>query len=145
MFISSFFHHVNWLALIVSALGYFIIGALWFSPVLFSKVWQAEHKIVMSEEDRKKVNIPLMMLTTLVLNIIITLGVAMIVMAFKPDGARLTALTGAKIGILVGGMIAAVMGMTYMYLGKSIKIWIIDSMYHVLGVTMVAVVLTVWH
>ena len=32
---------INWLAVIVSALIYFVLGAVWYSPVLFAKPWQA--------------------------------------------------------------------------------------------------------
>jgi uncharacterized protein DUF1761 len=32
---------LNWLAVIVGAVVYFVIGAVWFSPMLFSKPWMA--------------------------------------------------------------------------------------------------------
>lgn len=33
---------VNWFAVIVAAVGSFILGGLWYSPMLFSKRWQKE-------------------------------------------------------------------------------------------------------
>ena len=30
---------LNWLAVAASALAYFFLGAVWYSPVLFSKTW----------------------------------------------------------------------------------------------------------
>jgi len=35
------FGTVNWLAVVVGAAIYFILGAVWYSPVLFAKPWQA--------------------------------------------------------------------------------------------------------
>jgi hypothetical protein len=32
---------VNWIAVIVGAIIYFILGALWYSPPLFARPWQA--------------------------------------------------------------------------------------------------------
>ena len=34
------FSQLNWLAVIVAALVYFALGALWYSPMLFSRAWQ---------------------------------------------------------------------------------------------------------
>ena len=31
----------NWLAVIVAALLYFLLGALWYSPPFFARAWQA--------------------------------------------------------------------------------------------------------
>ena len=31
---------VNWVAVVVSGLIYFAIGAVWYSPLLFSGAWQ---------------------------------------------------------------------------------------------------------
>ena len=32
---------LNWLAVLVAALAYFAIGALWYAPPLFGKAWMA--------------------------------------------------------------------------------------------------------
>ena len=32
---------LNWLAVIVAALAYFVIGALWYAPPVFGKAWMA--------------------------------------------------------------------------------------------------------
>jgi len=36
---------INWLAVIVAALTSFVIGGLWYSPMLFGKAWQAENNL----------------------------------------------------------------------------------------------------
>lgn len=36
---------INWLAVIVAALTSFVVGGLWYSPLLMGKAWQAENKL----------------------------------------------------------------------------------------------------
>jgi len=36
---------INWLAVIAAALSSFVLGGLWFSPVLFAKAWIKESKV----------------------------------------------------------------------------------------------------
>ena len=43
---------LNWLAVIVAALSNFLIGGLWYSPIMFGNVWAKENKL--QEEDLKK-------------------------------------------------------------------------------------------
>lgn len=38
---------VNWLAVIVGAVAAFLLGWLWYSPMLFGKKWAGDHKIEM--------------------------------------------------------------------------------------------------
>ena len=33
---------LNWLAVALAALAYFVIGALWYAPPLFGRIWFAE-------------------------------------------------------------------------------------------------------
>lgn len=39
--------NVNWLAVIVGAVVAFLVGWLWYSPMLFGKKWAGDHKIEM--------------------------------------------------------------------------------------------------
>jgi Protein of unknown function (DUF1761) len=40
---------LNWLAVFVAALAYFAIGALWYAPPVFGKVWMAAGGMAMPE------------------------------------------------------------------------------------------------
>jgi len=46
--------NMNWLAIIVAALANFLLGGLWYSPILFGKRWQKENNL--SDEDLKNTN-----------------------------------------------------------------------------------------
>lgn len=43
---------LNWLAVVVAAALAFVLGDLWYSPLLFGKAWMRENNL--SEEDLKK-------------------------------------------------------------------------------------------
>jgi len=32
-------HQINWLAVLAAALSTFVVGGVWYSPILFGKVW----------------------------------------------------------------------------------------------------------
>jgi hypothetical protein len=46
--------NLNWLAIIVAAISTFILGGLWYSPLMFVKRWMKETGI--TEEDTKHTN-----------------------------------------------------------------------------------------
>ncbi len=41
--------HLNWLAIVVAALSTFLIGGLWYSPLLFGKQWMSENNFTEDE------------------------------------------------------------------------------------------------
>src|SRR5688572_8746225 len=43
---------INWLAVVVAALITFVLGGLWYSPLLFGKVWQRLNKL--SDDELKR-------------------------------------------------------------------------------------------
>ena len=48
------FSHLNWLAILVAALAYFVLGALWYSKVLFVKPWLRMTGIKVDDPSAKK-------------------------------------------------------------------------------------------
>ncbi|MBP6687479.1 MAG: DUF1761 domain-containing protein [Lacibacter sp.] len=45
---------INWLAVLVAGISAFVLGGVWYSPLLFGKAWMNENKL--TEEDVKKGN-----------------------------------------------------------------------------------------
>ena len=65
---------INHLAVIVAALSDFVVGALWYSPLLFVKVWMKETGI--TAEQMKKDNPVVKYGLTLVFSLVITYNLA---------------------------------------------------------------------
>ena len=131
--------HLNWLAVAVSALAYFSLGAIWFNPKVFGTVWMKGHGITPTEEDKK--NMGKMMLSTLVLCFIGAITAGYFCYAINSwDWMR-----GAKIGFIAGcGFTGVGIAMNYMYTKKPLSVIIIDSAYHVVGMVTAGVIMSVW-
>jgi hypothetical protein len=144
MLLKEFFSHANWLAIGVAAVAYFALGALWFS-VLFGKPWMAGHKIQMptdpAEKEKMTKGMPMLMITTFLMNIVMAIVIGMFVMAL----GAINCMAGIKLGLALSviGAIPLIMG--DMYLMKPKSVWIIDGGYHVVGITLMSIIISVWH
>ncbi len=91
---SEAFANINWLSVVVACIGAFILGALWYSPLLFSKAWQKE--VGLSDEDLKDSNMVKTFGTSFVLQFIAAVMMDM----FMGNEATLT--FGLIVGAIVG-------------------------------------------
>lgn len=137
------FNDINYLAVIVAALVSFGLGALWYSPVLFGKLWQNE--VGLSDEQLKEGGSGAMMTTfggSLILMIVMILGLAMILSA---QVGIMDLMRGLKTGLLAGAMFAASsMGINYLYQRKSMKLFFIDACYQVAYMGISGIILAIW-
>jgi hypothetical protein len=132
------FHALNFISVIVATIIYFMLGAVWYSPIMFSKAWASMQQIDMNDKSR----MPLMLSLTFVLNFIISIAVALLVSVTYIN----TFVGGAKLGFLIGcGIAATTMGINYLYGNRPFKLYVIDATYHVLGITLTGIVAAVWH
>ncbi|MFV8752727.1 DUF1761 domain-containing protein [Nannocystaceae bacterium ST9] len=128
---------INWLAVLVAALSSFLIGGVWYSPILFAKPWMEDCGL--SEADLKQGAPVKIFAGSFVLALIVAFNLA----AFLGPDAGLA--WGATAGGLAGfGWVAASMGVTYLFERKPLRLFLIDAGYH--GVTYVIMggLLGVW-
>jgi hypothetical protein len=90
------FGAVNWLPVIVSAAIYFVLGALWYSPALFARPWQAA--IGWDESRQQPQTNPLTYVTPGVLYLIAAIATAFIAAATGTD----TLAEGITLGLITG-------------------------------------------
>jgi hypothetical protein len=90
------FGAVNWLAVIVSAAIYFVLGALWYSPPLFARPWQAA--IGWDESRQQPQTNPLTYVIPGVLYLIAAIATALIAAATGTD----TLAEGITLGLITG-------------------------------------------
>ena len=136
------FSNINYLSVTVAAIASFALGAIWYSPLLFSKTWQRENKL--TDDDLKNANMVKIFGSTLILTFIMALG-----MAFLIQGHTTTEFnwhSGLHVGMLVGAMfVAASMGINYLYQRKSFLLWAIDAGYQFLFLCLMGAILGAWH
>jgi len=128
----------NYAAVVVSAVVYWLLGAVWYG-FLFSKPWMAlEH---MTEEQAKAMNPVLPYIITFALNILIAFVLAQICTWRNAN----TAARGAAVGILLWiGFVGPITYTTYMYEMRPMKLFAINEFYSLVGLFVMGLILGAW-
>jgi len=132
---------LNSIAILVAAVGTFILGALWYSPVLFAKPWLAAHGY--SEEELKAMRAKMgpRYAAALVCDVVIALGMAILVEYLH----LVRPMQGLKLGLLVGVCFLAANALTaFLFSNKKIGAWVIDAGYQVVYALWMGYLLTIW-
>lgn len=117
---------VNFLGVIAAAVSYFVVGGIWYSPLLFSKAWVKENGF--TEEDINKRNKGAIFGGSFVLSLIISFCMA--VWLGYPRTASGGMIVGAVIGI---GFVSTALGIVYLFEGKSIRLFLINAGYNAIA------------
>jgi hypothetical protein len=128
----------NYAAVFVSALAYWILGALWYG-LLFSKPWMVLENISM--ESAKAMNLVLPYVVTFALNLLIAFVLAQICIWRSAN----TAARGAALGIFLWiGFVGPVTFTTYMYEMRSMQLFAINEFYPLVGYCLMGGILGAW-
>ena len=131
------FGEINYLAVLVAAVLYMGLGALWYGP-LWGKPWMAA--LGFTDEDVQGGS-PLIYLLPMIFYLL-----ASVVVAFLVNALGLTSIGEgmflAGLGYL--GFLLPSMGSSYAFQGRSTQLFLIDSGYHLLGFLILGIVLTLW-
>lgn len=131
--------HINYLAVLVSGVVIFMLGGLWYSPVLFAKKWVALQG--KSMEEMSGGSMPMMYVQVFVCGLI-TAWVMAIVLGFLPVW-EIT--QGIKMAILCWLGFAAVTSYgTALFSMKPKALWLIDTSFNLVSFILAAVILTMW-
>ena len=103
---------INYLGVVLGGVAFWALGALWYSPLLFSKAWQAGAG--MSDEEAQSGNMPLIFGMSAVIMMIMTYAVSIIVSFHPPEEQTFThsAFHGAMAAVFY---CATAMGINYLY------------------------------
>ncbi|MGY8974157.1 MAG: DUF1761 domain-containing protein [Sphingomonadales bacterium] len=119
---------INWLAVLLGALAFFLVGAIWYG-VLFSKAWQKAAG--MSDEKIQSGNMALIFGLTFLAELVISLtlwhGIAR-------SGASDRAVMMMAVGFGATIMVPAI-GINYLYLRKTFAHFLIDAGHFIVGMT----------
>ena len=128
----------NYLAIAISAVAYWMLGALWYG-VLFGQRWMALEGITM--EQAKSMNPVLPYIITLVLNLLIAFVLAQLCLWRNAN----TAARGAAVGVLLWiGIVGPIVLTTYMYEMRSMELFAINEFYPLVGLCLMGVILGAW-
>lgn len=131
--------HINYLAVLVTGVVIFMLGGLWYSPVLFAKKWVALQGKSM-EEMSGGAN-PAMYVQVFLCGLI-TAWVMAIVLGFLPVWDMMR---GIKLAIICWLGFAAVTSYgTALFSLKPKMLWLIDTSFNLVSFLLAAVILTMW-
>lgn len=125
---------INYPAVLVAAVSSFMLGGLWYSKLLFEKVWVREARV-----DPQQGHAP----TVFGVSFLFTLVAATTFAVWLgPDPELGDALIQ---GLVVGScFVAASFGINYQFAQNSFKMWLIDGGYHTLQFALFGLVLGLW-
>lgn len=129
---------MNFAGILVAALSAFMLGGLWYSPLLFGRPWQ--HETGLSDDDLKRRSPALIFGGAFALSLVAAFVFAM----FLGPKPSLTLAVGA--GVSAGlCWVAASFGVNYLFERRSLKHFLINGGYHTLQFTLYGLILGLWH
>lgn len=128
---------IDHFAVIVAALSAFLVGGLWYSPLLFAKPWMAAAGI--TEEQTRQANMARIFGVSFVW---VLLGAYVFAMFLGP--APSLAL-GAGAGLAVGLFwVAGSFAVNYQFEQRPLKLLLINGGYHTVQYAVIGLVLAAW-
>ncbi len=132
---------INYLAVGVAALATIFIGALWYSPLLFHKLWVKAHGYSEEKVEQMRKTAGRAFLVSLFCYVVMAFVLAVLV---SYAGAS-TVLQGAFLGLLVWIGFLATLGLTaHMFSEKRWSAYLIDAGYQLVYAVVMGVILAAW-
>ena len=137
---------VNYLAIVVAAIVIFILGGLWYSPVLFAKKWIAlqgrtEEQV---RAQAASANMPVLYVSAFVCAFL-TAWVMAHLIAHMAAITEVNAGHGALFGVVCWlGFAAPTSYATAIFSGKPKQLWFIDTSYNLVSFALAGIILAVW-
>jgi len=128
---------LNYFAILVGTLAFFAVGGLWYSPLLFAKVWQ--RTVGLSDSQLRGRNQAAVFGGTFVVALVTNFVLAL----FLGRDAGLA--DGALAGLLAGiGLSAAPIVTTFLFENRPVRLMLIDGGYHVCAMTLAGAIIGAW-
>jgi Protein of unknown function (DUF1761) len=128
---------VNWLAVALAGISAFILGGLWYSPLLLGNAWMKENKF--TTEDVRKGNRGKIFGWSLILALLMSVNLAMYLAGPKTDLAW-----GATAGFLAGIWVFCGIAVTALFEQKTARYIFINGGYQVIALTVMGAIIGAW-
>ena len=141
---------VNYPAVFVAAIVIFLLGGLWYSPVLFAKRWIALQGRTEEQmrADAAGANMPVMYLIAFIAALIIAFAMGVLANVFVPR-ARTTEARwlwqGVKLGLFAWvGFVLPTSYATALFSMKPRQLWMIDAGYNLVSFILAGAIILGW-
>jgi len=130
--------NINWLAVLAAAFSTFILGGIWYSPLLFGKAWMRENNL--TDSDLQKGNMAKIFGLSFIYSLVMSANLAMFLADPKTDTAW-----GATAGFLAGfGWVALGLAIIALFERRSWKYMLINGGYMTVAFVLMGTILGAW-
>ncbi|MEP6712227.1 MAG: DUF1761 domain-containing protein [Ferruginibacter sp.] len=137
---TAFLNDINWIAVLCGALGYFALGAIWYSKVLFANKWLELTGIDPKNPGATK-GMATVMIGSFVLMFLTAFGIAVLRSRLEITGW----MSGVKLGLVTGLCFgAAAISISYLYEKRPTGLHLINGAYTVVGNIIAALIICLW-
>ena len=129
---------INHVAVFVSAIVFFILGWVWYDLV-FGQAWMA---LTGHSGTAPASSMTTLFITTFILEFVLGYVIAIALAdSSNPNPAR----HGVEFGIFMGlGIFGTMLGVNYVYEGRSFELWAINTGYVVVGMVIMGAIIGAW-
>ena len=131
---------LQYLGILASAVVMFVLGGVWYSPMLFANAWARESGTPNEHNTDPKVQARFFV--TLLVLLLLAAAVLDCVLNSWAPGRGLT--HGFSVGFIGGVLAAAVIGMDTLFERKSIKLFLINAGYYLVAFSVTGTILALF-
>ncbi len=133
---------VHYLAVLAAGFAIFVLGGLWYSPVLFAKPWMSLQGVTEEElKAKSKGSMPALYLQALLTGLVAAWAMAVLLNHF----VDLTLLRGALVGVLCWiGFAGSTSYATAIFSQKPKGLWLIDAGFNLVSFIIAGIILAAW-
>ncbi|MEX2655125.1 MAG: DUF1761 domain-containing protein [Acidimicrobiia bacterium] len=132
------FADLNWLAVLVAGLAYFVLGAVWYTDMLMGRQYRAGLGL---DPNVKQAPDPKPLVINLISWLVSALALALVTVAVGAQGAG----EGLVLGLVVGvGVVITQMLVMATYEGRGNALFKVNAPYVVIGFALMGVILAAW-
>jgi hypothetical protein len=134
---------MNIWAILVAAAAAQVIGGLWYSPMLFAKVWMREAGLTESQIKASPSKLPF--LVAIGAGLVLAIALALLHLALKEQSFGGSLWAGIWVGVVTGaGISAASSAPHYAFTGKSRLLFLIDQGQTLANCVVMSLIIALW-
>jgi len=130
---------INYLAVLVAGVAGWLLGAIWYSPVLFYNAWL--DGLGKSSEEVQEGAGPLNYLATFIALLVMAYVMAYILDAFQARSIWVGLQGGFWTWL---GLVATTSAVNSIFAGRRLKLYLVDSGYHLVTLLLMGMILAAW-
>ena len=136
------FTDLNLIGVLIAFTISFVSGGIWFGPKTFYPIWMKERGIASGQLTTQQ-NKPALLFGGTIIGILVqTLTLALVINSLQQNGADISTLDGATIGLALGVGVAMFASLSHrLFGGENIKVWLIETTNDALNLTIAGAVI----